>query len=172
MPSGSKPGERRGGRQKGTPNKRTLELLGSDEGLGEGVSFQDGDETISPKAVMLRAMRAYWRAGRIAEAVECAARVAPFEHPRLSAIDARLDTRSSYVVEDAGQKLAEALNRLRKARDEEAAMALGRIGRQQVLEHEQIRNHREAPTIDQEPHRDRVHRAEADFRKLNRISRN
>jgi hypothetical protein len=46
MPRGSAPGERRGGRQKGTPNKRTAEMLAGIEAGGE-----------MPLAYMLRVMR-------------------------------------------------------------------------------------------------------------------
>ncbi len=100
--SGSKPGERRGGRPKGGLNKRTLELL----------SVGKDDDGISPKEVMLRAMRHWWAQGNFIEAVECAAKVAPYEHPRLTSLDARLDQRVSVAIDDAGERLAYEIARL------------------------------------------------------------
>jgi len=38
MPSGSRPGERRGGRQPGTPNKRTVELQAKAEAAAQAIS--------------------------------------------------------------------------------------------------------------------------------------
>jgi hypothetical protein len=66
-----------GGRQAGTVNKRTKELLAP---LGDAAE-------ISPKQVMLQAMRMHWNARprRIDAAVECAAKAAPYVHPRLVA---------------------------------------------------------------------------------------
>ncbi len=115
---GSKPGERRGGRQKGALNKRTIELL----------SVAKNPEGISPKDVMLIAMRYYWAQGQIAEAVECAAKVAPFEHPRLTSLDARLDARVSLVVDDAGERLAYELARLAAAGNGAASPQLPKPG--------------------------------------------
>src|SRR5436305_1516540 len=75
MPKGSNPGERRGGRQKGTSNKRMAELhaLAVDM-MATGASPLDfltrvyRDETL---AMDLR--------------IDAAAKVAPYLHPRLSA---------------------------------------------------------------------------------------
>jgi hypothetical protein len=57
--SGSKPGERRGGRQKGTPNRVTRALkesilLALDEGGGEGgaVAYLRSQANLSPAAFM------------------------------------------------------------------------------------------------------------------------
>src|SRR6478672_11421764 len=85
MSRGSKPGERRGGRAPGVPNKRTLELLAP---VGD-------TSAVTSKEVMRQAMHLHWAARftdkgapdwqHIAAAVECAAKVAPYEHPRLIA---------------------------------------------------------------------------------------
>ena len=40
---------------------------------------------ITPKEVMLQAMRLHWAANNIVDAVDCAAKVAPYVHPRLIA---------------------------------------------------------------------------------------
>ena len=74
MPRGSAPGERRGGRQKGTLNKRTAEMLAEIEAGGE-----------MPLAYMLRVMRdeSVPMAGRM----EAAARAAPYCHAKLANVE-------------------------------------------------------------------------------------
>src|SRR6516225_1436481 len=74
MPRGSAPGERRGGRQKGTLNKRTTEMLAEIEAGGE-----------MPLAYMLRVMRdeSVPMAGRM----EAAARAAPYCHAKLATVE-------------------------------------------------------------------------------------
>lgn len=109
MSRGSRPGERRGGRRKGTPNKRTVELFGALE----------RSELITPKQVMLQAMRLYWNEGKITEAVECAAKVAPYEHPRLTALDAKIDQHTTHrFAGDYRAKLAAEIDRLAEAEEE------------------------------------------------------
>ena len=74
MPRGSAPGERRGGGQKGTLNKRTAEILAEIEAGGE-----------MPLAYMLRVMRdeSVPMAGRM----EAAARAAPYCHAKLANVE-------------------------------------------------------------------------------------
>ena len=74
MPRGSAPGERRGGRQKGTLNKRTVEMLAEIEAGGE-----------MPLAYMLRVMRdeSVPMAGRM----EAAAKAAPYCHAKLANVE-------------------------------------------------------------------------------------
>ena len=74
MPRGSAPCERRGGRQKGTLNKRTAEMLAEIEAGGE-----------MPLAYMLRVMRdeSVPMAGRM----EAAARAAPYCHAKLANVE-------------------------------------------------------------------------------------
>jgi hypothetical protein len=99
---GSRPGERRGGRQKGSLNKRTRELL---------APVTDAAD-ISPKEVMLQAMRLHWAAGNVVDAVDCAAKAAPYVHPRLvAAAVARLpsemsDEELAASIDDAEQAAA------------------------------------------------------------------
>lgn len=74
MPRGSAPGERRGGRKKGTPNKRTAAMQAEILATGE-----------SPLDYMLRVMRDpsadHERRDKMAAAA------APYVHPKLSAIE-------------------------------------------------------------------------------------
>ena len=100
---GSRPGERRGGRQKGSLNKRTRELL---------APVTDAAD-ISPKEVMLQAMRLHWAAGNVVDAVDCAAKAAPYVHPRLvaAAVAVRLpsemsDEELAAAIDDAKQAAA------------------------------------------------------------------
>jgi hypothetical protein len=81
---GSKPGERRGGRKKGTPNKKTAEMIRAVQESG-----------ITPLDFMLQVMRGEPPEGaKPAEIVafttlrfEAAKAAAPYLHPRLSAIE-------------------------------------------------------------------------------------
>src|SRR5919109_1554618 len=65
MPQGAKPGERRGGRQKGTPNKRTLvvterlEALGCDPIEGMARIAMDENTELSLRAQMYKELAQY-----------------------------------------------------------------------------------------------------------------
>lgn len=76
-------GKKTGGRQKGTPNKRT-EVRASlvDRATAEG---------ISPLEVMLGAMREAWTNGDMAGAANFAKDAAPYLHPKLSSIEHKGD---------------------------------------------------------------------------------
>jgi hypothetical protein len=104
---GSRPGERRGGRQKGSLNKRTRELL---------APVTDAAD-ISPKEVMLQAMRLHWAAGNVVDAVDCAAKAAPYVHPRLVAAAAAVRLPSEMSDEELAAAIDDA---------EQAAAALAR----------------------------------------------
>jgi hypothetical protein len=80
MPRGSAPGERRGGRKKGTPNRRTFVLkqaMGDHDvrrisaGLGDSVDFLRKLYQDESQPLMVR--------------IECAKVVALFDRPRLTA---------------------------------------------------------------------------------------
>jgi hypothetical protein len=70
---GSRPGERRGGRKKGTRNKRTLAQI----------ALAEGDET--PLAYLLAVMRD--ETADIERRMECAIAAAPYMHAKLKAIE-------------------------------------------------------------------------------------
>jgi hypothetical protein len=74
MAQGSKPGERRGGRTKGTPNKRSAEQR---EKLAAG--------GLLPLDVMLFVMRNAYQLGDYETALDSASKAAPYVHPRLAA---------------------------------------------------------------------------------------
>ena len=74
MPRGSLPGERRGGRQRGTPNRATAAK--ADEIAASGMT---------PLDYMISVMRD--ESATRAERMEAAAKAAPYVHPRLSAIE-------------------------------------------------------------------------------------
>jgi hypothetical protein len=100
MPRGSKPGERRGGRQKGTPNRSTVARIAiADKAAAQG---------ITPLEVMMSAMRSFYENGDMEKAVTVAASAAPYMHPRLSAssVDAKhsgdMTQRVVVKIEDAG----------------------------------------------------------------------
>jgi len=80
MPRGAKPGERRGGRVKGVPNKITLKR---EQELAEG--------GVMPLDVMLRTMRKLWKGNKRVAACALAKDAAPYCHPRLSSIEGKLD---------------------------------------------------------------------------------
>src|SRR5688572_4552325 len=76
MPRGAGPGERRGGRQKGTPNKRTL--------LREETLARLRIEGNDPVDFMLNVMRNPHVP--LDMRLDAAVKVAPFVHPRLQAV--------------------------------------------------------------------------------------
>lgn len=71
MPRGSRPGERRGGRQKGTPNKKTAEIVAAAEASGE-----------MPREFLLRIMRDNDK--DLETRLHAAKAAAPYYHPHLS----------------------------------------------------------------------------------------
>ena len=81
MPRGSKPGERRGGRKSGTPNRRTTARKQlADLALNEGVT---------PLEMMLATARELYVEGTLKAklaACELAKDAAPYVHPRLSPV--------------------------------------------------------------------------------------
>jgi hypothetical protein len=77
MPRGSAPGERRGGRQKGTPNKRTAFVRQAAD-----LALQSGD---TPLEYLLAVMRN--DAVPAEQRLEAAKAAAPYVHPKLSSID-------------------------------------------------------------------------------------
>ncbi len=82
---GSKPGERRGGRQKNTPNKRTAEIQAKVEASG-----------LTPLDYMLSVMRNEDNEAPVR--LDAAKSAAPYVHAKLSAIDARLDIDGQLVI--------------------------------------------------------------------------
>ncbi len=86
MPRGSSPGERRGGRQKGSGNKKTREI-----------AEKAAESGITPLEVMIEAMRFHHRRAQKAndekkgehlkEAATMAEKAAPYMHPRLAAVE-------------------------------------------------------------------------------------
>jgi len=77
MPRGASPGERRGGRQRGTPNKRTQEQIARVRETG-----------ITPLEYLLQVMRD--EQSPAALRLDAATRAAPYVHPRLAAVDVDL----------------------------------------------------------------------------------
>lgn len=89
MARGAKPGERRGGRAKGTTNKATEKR--------REVAMRALEEGISPLDVMLRTMRSEWNLAQASDgkldaehakaACSIAKECAPYVHPRLAAVE-------------------------------------------------------------------------------------
>lgn len=75
MARGSRPGERRGGRQKGVPNRASLAR-----------QAKVAAEGVTPLDVMLRAMREHFDKKRFDEAASIAKDAAPYVHPKLAAV--------------------------------------------------------------------------------------
>ncbi len=73
MPRGSRPGERRGGRKKGIPNRASISR-----------QAKVAAEGVTPLDVMLRAMREHFEAKRFDEAAAFAKDAAPYVHPKLA----------------------------------------------------------------------------------------
>src|SRR5262249_54692354 len=94
MPRGSRPGERRGGRQKGTPNRRTVEacllaerLETAPAGVAEGATAMLGKEVLAKYMIVFDQLAAKHADDPVlfqrysAAAVECAKALAPYQSP-------------------------------------------------------------------------------------------
>lgn len=92
MPRGSKPGERRGGRKPGVPNKRTAEREAAMKQAAEQVAVALGEAAFEGDAHAFL-MTVYKNpAHDIAMRIDAAKAAAPYEKPRLSQVDARVQT--------------------------------------------------------------------------------
>ena len=87
MPRGSRPGERRGGREKGTPNKRTAELKAAMEKAAQGLASELGERCFAGDAHEL--LQAVYKDldQPIALRVDAAKVAIAFEKPRLAATE-------------------------------------------------------------------------------------
>lgn len=83
---GSKPGERRGGRIKGVPNKRTAAKAAEIEASG-----------LTPLDFMLNVMRD--ENHEMGLRFDAAKAAAPYVHARLSSIDAKVDLEGKLVIQ-------------------------------------------------------------------------
>jgi hypothetical protein len=118
VPGGSKPDERRGGRQKGTRNKRTNVRLAESARI-EAAARAEG---ISPVELMVKSMRMLWRQAHarpgdpdrelVAQACGIARDVAPYLHPRLTSIAAKIEAVHLLPDDLLALRLEEGLTRL------------------------------------------------------------
>src|ERR1700704_3747678 len=89
MPSGSKPGERRGGRQRGTPNKATVATTAA-------LKAASADPTITPLQFLLGVMRD--PAAPTGLRVQVARAAAPLVHGKLGAGSGKGNAGSASAV--------------------------------------------------------------------------
>jgi hypothetical protein len=118
MPGGgSKPGERRGGRQKGARNRR-IQVRLADAARIEAAARAEG---ITPVELMVKSMRMLWDLAHRApepdlqlakEACAIAASCAPYLHPRLTSIAATVDVVHTMPDEMLFLRMSSALERL------------------------------------------------------------
>jgi hypothetical protein len=108
LPRGSQPGERRGGRQKGTPNRRTsilrdLALDGNRwlavEHMAEVLEFYTQKVADDPE------QREHWQRCRL----EAATRLAKYQSPQLQAIAVQEGTRETRLARMSDAELFEQL---------------------------------------------------------------
>ncbi len=91
MSSNNRGGRRPGaGRPKGSLSKRTKDRLA----FGEEAAALG----ITPLEIMLRHMRSLWDAGRKADACTIAKDVAPYVHPRLSAVEQNVTAQAFFAL--------------------------------------------------------------------------
>jgi hypothetical protein len=87
MPRGAKPGERRGGRAKGTPNKKTAEAMQAAQEAGRVLAEHLGDKCFAGDAHAL-AMALYKDTTQPIEIrLEAMKAALPYEKPRLAAVE-------------------------------------------------------------------------------------
>jgi hypothetical protein len=99
MPRGSKPGERRGGRKKGTVARKVREK----RELAQRLAHQG----ITPLEVMGEALRYFYgeatksetpNRGMLMQAVAIAEKMAPYVHPKLSTVTASIDAQVNTMA--------------------------------------------------------------------------
>ena len=109
---GSKPGERRGGKQVGTKNAATVKRENRLAQAMQAAADAIGDaalQAMSPKDVMLFVMRLSAKEGWWFKAAEIAKEVAPYIHPKLTSTT--LDANVRRAVTDFNDDELEALAR-------------------------------------------------------------
>jgi hypothetical protein len=108
--AGSRKGERRGGRQKGVPNKRTVALAQAQAEASEKITAALGDAAFNGDAHALL-VSVYRDTTQPMELRLHAAKAAvPFERPRLASVEAKVEAKLSwahFVEEVAAKRLAE-----------------------------------------------------------------
>lgn len=97
MPASKTPdnpqGKSRGGRHKGSVNARTKALREiSDKALAKGVA---------PLEIMLEAMRAVYEKDGAIAAFPLAKEAAPYCHPRLASVEAKVEENVNFVISSA-----------------------------------------------------------------------
>jgi hypothetical protein len=111
---GSKPGERRGGRQKGTPNKATTARKADLHQALALVFAKFGPEfidTLTPARLQLIAMREAAKAGFVASALAIARDVAPYYDAKLASL---IVEPPQEAEEDKARRLHEAMRQMRE----------------------------------------------------------
>lgn len=86
MPRGSAPGERRGGREKGTRNKRTEEQARA-----------IADSGLTPLEYLMSIVRDTEASQELR--IDAAAKAAPYVHPRLASTDVQMSSITKHVRE-------------------------------------------------------------------------
>jgi hypothetical protein len=96
MPQGSKPGERRGGRQKGTPNRATIEKrIRAEHGIAAAKA-----NGLLPLDIMLQVAAGGEAAAQITDRqLHAAIAAAPYVHAKLAAVAVALKTPQDVVDE-------------------------------------------------------------------------
>ena len=106
MPQGSRPGERRGGRRKGTPNKATVvRQLQAQAGLAAAKSTG-----VLPLDIILTVAAGGPAASKISDRqLQAAIAAAPYMHPRLTAVAVKDVAPPDPVVEERRRAVRAAL---------------------------------------------------------------
>jgi hypothetical protein len=102
MGRGAKPGERRGGRSKGTPNRRSVALR---EAMNKAVEDVEKSGELKPLDFLLALIRDEQADRR--DRLEAAKHAANFVHPRLISQDIRAETKAAYWISEQPLSLAE-----------------------------------------------------------------
>ncbi len=110
MARGSRPGERRGGRKKGTPNKRTVESQQRMQEAAQVLADALGENAFEGDAHAL--LMAIYKDKRLSPEIriEAAKAAAPYEKPRLSSTEHKgsvgisHEDRLGFLMDDAGDE--------------------------------------------------------------------
>lgn len=97
MPAGSKPGERRGGRQKGSPNKRTVRQARAVKRVIEKVAAATGTPMFDGDAHALLILTYKDETQPLAVRLDAAKAAIGYETPKLTSVDQTMKGTLGYI---------------------------------------------------------------------------
>ena len=125
MPRGSKPGERRGGRQKGTPNKKAPKVIQTGTAFDTAVQMIPHDviDAMKPAEFLDLAWKLLAKAGFGQAAASIAEKAAPYFSPKLASETHRNLTDDSHRTETDLRRELDEISAHEKGADQAGTVA-------------------------------------------------